>query len=172
MARADSQLVGAMGEAIVLYELMYQGWVPANVNAFVRNARNIDVVAIKGERQVALSVKASGTKSGTNFQLGGEPDTPLFNRHDGAKASHVCFVILDDKSSRGYEIYVVPVAEAEERIQEADRYWRSLPRRDGQPRKPGIRGIRFSGKDTEGNIASGFSEKWKHYRDAWPQLEL
>jgi len=171
MTKSDSQLVGAMGETIVLYELMHRGWVPANVNAFVRNARNIDVVAIKEEFQIALSVKTSGPNSATNFQLGGKPDTPLFNKHNGAKASYVCFVILDSKLSRAYKIYVVPVQIAESIIQATDKHWRSMPRRDGQPRKPGIRGIRFSGKDTLGNIASGFSEKWACYLDAWDQLE-
>lgn len=89
MAKIDSQLVGAMGETIVLYELMYRGWIPANVNAFVKNARNIDVIAIKGKRQVAISVKTSGPNSGTNFQLGGEPNSKVFNRHIGAQAIHL-----------------------------------------------------------------------------------
>jgi hypothetical protein len=116
MARGDSQLVGAMGETIVLYELMYRGWVPANVNVFVRNARNIDIVAIKGNRQIAISVKTSGPSSGTNFQLGGDPDTAVFNRHDGAVAQFVCFVILSANGSRNYQLFIVPVAEAEAKM--------------------------------------------------------
>lgn len=171
MARSDSQLVGAMGETIVLYELMYRGWVPANVNAFVRNARNIDIVAIKGARQIALSVKTSGPTSGTNFQLGGAPDTRIFNRHEGAEASHVCFVILPGSDSHAYKVYVVPVDAAETRIQEADRHWRQGLKRDGSPRKPGIRGIKFSGRDTSGNIGSGFGGKWEQYLGAWHQLD-
>lgn len=168
---SDSQLVGAMGETIVLYELMYRGWIPANVNAFVRNARNIDVIAIKGGRQVALSVKTSGPNSGTNFQLGGAPNTPVFNRHSGAGAEFVCFVALSARESKAYDVYVVPVAEAEARVQEADRHWRGRPKRDGSARKPGIRGIRMTGRDTEGNISAGFADKWAVYRDGWDQLE-
>lgn len=131
MAKIDSQLVGAMGETIVLYELMYRGWIPANVNAFVKNARNIDVIAIKGKRQVAISVKTSGPNSGTNFQLGGEPDSKVFNRHIGAEANFICFVILPKegcKDSRSYQVFVVPVSEAEVKVQESDRHWRSLPK--------------------------------------------
>lgn len=171
MKRPDAQLVGAMGETIVLYELMYRGWIPANVNSFVRNARNVDIIAIKGDRQVSLSVKTSGPNSATNFQLGGEPDTRVFNRHAGAQAQFVCFVVISPENSRQYETYVVPVDEAEQRVQEADKHWRNGTKRDGSPHKPGIRGIRMTGRDTEGNIANGFAEKWGLFRDNWEQLE-
>jgi hypothetical protein len=169
----DAQTVGAMGETIVLYELMFHGWLPANVNTLVRNARNIDVIAIKEHAQVALSIKTSGFKSNSNFQLGGISESKVFNRHSfGAQAQFVCFVILSPKSAHDYCCYVVPVKVAEEAIQNADRHWRSHPKRDGGERKPGIRGIRFTGCDTPGNIGAGFENKWSVYKDAWYLLDL
>lgn len=169
---ADAQTVGAMGETIVLYELMFHGWLPANVNTVVRNARNIDVIAIKGQIQVAISIKTSGFKSNSNFQLGGKSESKVFNRHlSGALAQYVCFVILSQKSAHDYCCYVVPVGVAEKAIQDADRHWRTNPKRDGGERKPGIRGIRFTGRDTLGNIGAGFEEKWSKYKDAWYLLD-
>lgn len=169
--RADRQLSGAQGEAIVLYELMWHGWIPANINQFVKDARNIDIIAIKGVRKVALTVKASGKTGGGTIQIGGNAAQKAFNRHPGAEASFVVFVLIDNESSRKYRCFVVPVEMAEKAVVESHRHWMSHKRRDGKPRKEGIRGIGFFGRDTQGNVASDFSTKWREYENNWEQLE-
>ena len=169
--RADRQLSAAQGEAIVLYELMWHGWIPANVNQFVKNARNIDVVAIKDDsRQVALSIKTSGRRGQGNIQLGGKTNELAFNRHIGAKAEFVVFVLISDESSRGYRCFVVPTAVAEKALQRSHKHWMSHPRVDGAARKPGIRMLCFFGKDTPTRSSNNFAEKWARYEDAWGQL--
>jgi hypothetical protein len=56
----SSQAVGAYGEKIVEAELLRRGWLPANVNATVKNAAEFDILAQKEGRIVCLRVKTCG----------------------------------------------------------------------------------------------------------------
>ncbi len=47
MITNDSQMTGAIGESLVVAELIKKGWVAMNVNAAVRNCKSIDVICIK-----------------------------------------------------------------------------------------------------------------------------
>ena len=47
MITNNSQMTGAIGESLVVAELIKQGWVAMNVNAAVRNCKSIDVICIK-----------------------------------------------------------------------------------------------------------------------------
>ncbi|HEX6959961.1 MAG TPA: hypothetical protein VF194_18405 [Ferrovibrio sp.] len=165
--KVDTQSTGAHGEVIVLHELLWRGWLPANVNFVVRNARNVDVVALKGDKRVTLSVKTSGKKSNGNFQLG----KLEFNAHSGAKAEYVVFVIIGQKSAKEYRCFVVPIQVAEREVKRAHAHWINQPRRDGKPHSDAGRGIGFFGNPTEANIARGFSQKWAKFEDNWEQLE-
>ena len=73
----DAQLVGAFGEKAVEAELLRRGWIPANVNATVKNAAGFDIYAVKQNRTVHLRVKACGPKM-KEFQFGGfVPNQPV-----------------------------------------------------------------------------------------------
>ena len=170
--RADTQLTGAQGEAIVLYELMWRGWVPANVNQFVRNARNIDIIATsEASIPVALSVKTSGKTANGAIRLTAKQKDLAFNRHKGAQAAFVVFVLIDKTSSKKYRCFVVPTDIAERAVQEAHDHWLRFPKRDGKPRKDSFKAIQFAGTDSDRNIASAFATKWADYEDAWDQLK-
>jgi hypothetical protein len=45
--KISPQAVGAFGEHAVEVELLRHGWIPANVNATVKNAANYDIFARK-----------------------------------------------------------------------------------------------------------------------------
>lgn len=47
MITNDSQMTGAIGESLVVAELIKKEWVAMNVNAAVRNCKAIDVICIK-----------------------------------------------------------------------------------------------------------------------------
>lgn len=53
------QNIGAIGESTVITELLWHGWAPANLNAHIRNAPNVDILAAKDDKTVALQVKTS-----------------------------------------------------------------------------------------------------------------
>ena len=52
ITRITAQAVGAYGEKVVEAELLRLGWVPANVNASIKNAANFDIFALKDEHTV------------------------------------------------------------------------------------------------------------------------
>lgn len=169
--RADTQLTGAQGEAVVLYELMWRGWIPANVNQFIRNQRNIDVIAINdASRHVALQVKTSGKTANGAIRLTAKQRDLAFNRHKGAKAKFVVFVLIDPNSSKSYRCFVVPTAKAEKEIQKAHDHWLRFRKRDGTRRKDSGKAIHFFGTNTKGNISNAFAERWTKYEGAWDQL--
>src|SRR5215470_3386155 len=58
--RLSHQAVGAFGERAVEAELLRRGWIPANVNATVKNAADFDIYAVKEGRTVHLRVRACG----------------------------------------------------------------------------------------------------------------
>lgn len=66
MITNDSQMTGAIGESLVVAELIKKGWVAMNVNAAVRNCKAIDVICIKcDEKHMAAPIFAYTSKSKT-----------------------------------------------------------------------------------------------------------
>ena len=43
----DRQLTGALGESLVITELIKNGWVAVNANTSVRNHKSIDIICVK-----------------------------------------------------------------------------------------------------------------------------
>ena len=172
--RADTQLTAAQGEAVVLYELMWRGWIPANVNQFVKNARNIDIVATNEFGQVSLSVKTAGKENNPagRIRLGGSAHERAFNQHRGAQADFIVFVLINGDSSKKYRCFVVPTEIAERTVHECHCFYLDHEQPDGQPRKDSGKAIYFFGKDKASNIAYEFAETWAVYEgeDAWKAL--
>jgi len=101
--------------------------------------------------------------SGTPTLFRGEtrPDVVVFIWFTGT---------ADDPTT--HRAFVVPADVVDRDVIGAYRHWLAHPRRDGGARADtGIVGIGFLGRDTEGNIASGFAEKWAHFENAWVLLE-
>ena len=68
--KLNHQAVGAFGERAVEAELLRRGWIPANVNATVKNAADFDIYVVKQGHTVHLRVRACGPDSRA-FQFGG-----------------------------------------------------------------------------------------------------
>ena len=69
LPRLSHQAVGAFGERAVEAELLRHGWIPANVNATVKNAADFDIYAVKDGHTLHLRVRACGPDSRA-FQFG------------------------------------------------------------------------------------------------------
>ena len=68
--KLNHQAIGAFGERAVEAELLRRGWIPANVNATVKNAADFDIYAVKKGHTVHLRVRACGPDLRA-FQFGG-----------------------------------------------------------------------------------------------------
>lgn len=171
MTETDSKLpIGAIGEATVVAELLWNGWSPVNINSFVSQAPNIDLLAAKGHQKVAIQVKASGPKSKSMLQVGyTKGREKVFNSKEGPQADFIVFVRLF--KARDHECYIVPVAEAERAARQGIENWGNTPKRDGTARATNFPAcIRFEPNKNRPNV-SNYKEKWAKYRDAWHLLE-
>ena len=108
MITNDSQMTGAIGESLVVAELIKQGWVAMNVNAAVRNCKSIDVICIKCDENTwqhqssLIQVKARrGKDFPTGFSLRQSINLDELNRE--VKGPYV-FVSLDEDNNPDYYI--------------------------------------------------------------------
>ena len=169
------QLTGAAGEAMAKVHLLMRGWGAGNINASVRNNAGFDLTATKAGRTVTIAVKAIGRGHQAQWgrpkgRLAGT--TSLFRGE--TRPDFVVFVWFtgDGVDPVRHRAFVVPADVVGRDVLAAHRHWLAHPRRDGSPRnESGIIGIGFLGRDTEGNIASGFAQKWAEYEDAWDILQ-
>ena len=159
---------GAIGEKLVELSLLWNGWVPANLNQSVRNAPNIDILAAKDNQTVSIQIKTSGPNSQSMLQLGYKSANGVFNTKNGPKAEFIIFVRLFDKEE--YEIYIVPFEEAERVAMQTYLDWKKTPKIDGTKRKRYPAVIRFTPNRNRPDV-SNYQEKWAHYKDAWHILD-
>jgi hypothetical protein len=151
-----SSAVGAYGERIVEAELLRRGWIPANVNASIRNNAEHDIYAKRGKEMMLISVKACGIgKRAFPLSVGGvaEPtpsDFTILVRMGACRAQDEFYVVptsvvrQEVRARREYALQV--------RQQQDSNFWRlDLGGPDGQP------GC---------NLAS----RWREYRDNWEFL--
>lgn len=66
--RTNGQLVGAFGERAVEAELLRRGWVTANINASIRNVKDIDLFAEKNNRSLRIRVKTCSRKEAVQYR--------------------------------------------------------------------------------------------------------
>lgn len=162
---ADHLHTGAIGESIVITELLWHGWSPVNLNGIIRQAPNVDILAAKGGRQVAIQVKTAGLNSKSMLQLGYKTGTSVFNNKAGPIADYVVFVRL--LGHRQHECYVVPVAEAERVAIETAEDWCVTPKRDGSARQKNFPlCIRFEHNKNRPEV----SNYQKKYRTNWSDI--
>lgn len=160
--------VGAIGEKLVEAALLWQGWAPVNLNQSVKQAPNVDLLAAKGDKQVALQIKTAGPNSKSMLQLGYKGEKGIFNTKPGPLANFIVFVRL--LSETEHEFYVVPVDEAERVAMATYEDWKNSPKQDGTARKNAPAVIRFEPNRNRPDV-SNYKEKWAHYRDVWRLLE-
>lgn len=160
---------GALGESLVVSELLWHGWAPANLNQIVSNSPNVDILAAKNNRNVAIQIKTSGPNSKNMLQVGNGFKEKVFNTKIGPQCEFVIFVRIFDV--RDYECYVVPVDEAERVVQLTMHDWMNAEKRDGSKRNGNFPlCIRFEENRNRPDV-SNFKEKWAHFKDAWHLLD-
>jgi hypothetical protein len=161
--------VGAIGEKLVEVALLQNNWAPVNLNNSIRHAPNVDILAAKGNRQVAIQVKTAGPNSKSMLSLGYGQNDSVFNTKPGPRANFIVFVRL--LSVKDHELYIVPVEEAERAARENYRDWANTLKRDGSKREDNFpNAIRFELNRNRPDV-SNYREKWAHYRDAWHLLD-
>lgn len=161
--------LGAIGESIVISELLWRGWAPTNLNQIVSNTPNADILAIKDNKKVSLQVKTSGPNSKSMLQVGNGFKEKVFNSKEGPVADFIVFVRTF--APRDYECYIVPTDEAERVAQITMHDWMNTKKRDGSERTTNFPiCIRFEPNRNRPNV-SNYKEKWSKYIDAWYLLE-
>jgi hypothetical protein len=169
LEKCEPVFTGPIGENIVMNELLWHGWAPANLNLHIKNAPNVDILAAKGDKKVAIQIKTGGIGSKSMVQLGYYEDgKPIFNSRSGPNADFVIFVRLF--GHRDFECYVVPIDIAESTALKDAQIWKKTPKRDGKIRKTFPAAVWF---EPNGNRPdeSNYREKWAQYRDAWHLLD-
>jgi hypothetical protein len=172
MEKVGSGAVGAAGELIVQSRLLMRGWVAGNANSGgMMNAPAVDLFAAKGARTVRIAVKSTGPGSKDVQWSAPLGWTSLFK--GDVRPDFVIFAWFHNRTRPDdCRIFVVPAGVVDNDVRKAHEHWHSHPKKDGSPRKPSPHvGIGWLGKDTPGNIAHAFAEKWKQYEDNWSLLE-
>ena len=152
-----AQAAGAFGEKAVEAELLRRNWMPANVNATVKNAAKFDIYAVKRDRHVQIRVKTCRPNKTACVWGGFRKNNPITAR--GINKIDFTIVVRMGKSREVDRFYVVPTAvvwkeigkrqtEQKPKRRKEIGMWRLSfgERRDGQERR-GM-GLRENGLNT------------------------
>jgi len=168
MAEISSQAVGAYGERVVEAELLRNRWIPANINASVRNAADFDIYAKKGERQIHIRVKTCGPAL-RQFQYGfkiGEHVPTI-----GLSDLDFSVLVSMGETRSGDEFYVLPTRVVRQALDDHRTFYLSQTRRDGTPRKDtGHWSLRLSA-DANGDPGYDLERRWANYKNNWNLLD-
>jgi hypothetical protein len=155
-------LIAAFGERTVEAELLRRGWVTANVNSSVRNAKDFDLFAAKNGRLLQIRVKTCSQNEDIQYSVPKEQEIPL---HGIAEIDFTVVVRMGaDRSSDRF--YIIPTRV----VLEALSAWRTaaLPTQ----KDTGQWVLRWrelqSGEDKPNY---GFERKWQGYLNAWAALD-
>jgi hypothetical protein len=159
------QAAGAFGEKAVEAELLRRNWIPANVNATVKNAAKFDIYAVKGNRSVQIQVKTCRPNM-TAFLCGGfHPSEPITTKDVGA--TDFTIVVRMGKHRQDDQFYVLPTAVA----------LKEIGKRQSAQRGVGIKDIgmwRLSfapRKDRQEEAGRDIQGKWEKYLGRWDMLD-
>lgn len=135
------------------------------------NAPAVDLVAMKGRRNVRIAVKTSGPSGNSAQWTAKHGWKSLFKGK--TRPDFAIFVWFCDRDRLdAYRVFVVPANIVDRDVLRTYKFWHSHKRRDGKPRKQGGHvAIRWVGKDTDGNKSSNFAHKWRRFENGWPLLE-
>ena len=171
MAKSEikTQSVGAYGEKVVEAELLRHLWVPANVNASIKNAADFDIFALKNNRTIHIRVKTCGPDV-KEFQ---------FNSHKGEKIKTKGFTAVDftilvsmGKTKNDDEFYIVPTGVVREAVSAHREHYLAQPKRNGGKRVDnGQWSLRLRDSVRSKDPSYGFAKQWQQYKNNWPSLE-
>lgn len=169
--KIKAQAVGAFGEKATEAELLRRAWLPANVNATVKNAADFDIFAWKGERSVRLRVKTSGPGQNA-FQFGGfVPGEEI--RFDKFGDSDFTILVRMGENREGDDFYILPTGVIRRQLSTYRQYYLAIPRRDGGKRKDDGHWTLWLAelRSREDRPNYGFAKKWTLHRDNWSLLD-
>jgi hypothetical protein len=166
-------LVGAFGEKAVETELLRRNWIPANVNASIKNSADFDIFAKKGARTVHIRVKTCGADH-SSFQFGGFKPGLQIQDTRFSKTDYTVLVKMGTAGRRENDVfYVIPTATVRKRIAAyRDEYLRNA-KRNGEPRKDighwtlHLKPLRNGEKRFNYDCA----RHWKTHLENWKALE-
>lgn len=164
------QAVGAYGEKMVEAELLRRGWLPANVNATVKNAAEFDILAQKDGRVVCLRVKTCGIRQRA-FQF----NVPIGEKSSGDHLKPDDFTVLVSMGAtrNNDEFWVLPTDILRDRLRAHQDEYLDTPKRDGLHRKDTGQWTLWLDplKSGDERKAYGIAEAWAKYRDGWQFLD-
>ncbi len=159
------QAVGAFGEKAVEAELLRHNWIPANVNATVKNAAKFDIYAVKGNRSVQIQVKTCRPGMRAFLYGGFQPGKPITTKDVGR--TEFTIIVRMGNQHEDDRFYVVPTFKAFEEI----------GKRQREHAKKGVKDIgmwRLSFAPLKnGHDAAGtdIERKWEKYLGSWDVLD-
>ena len=113
------QAAGAFGEKAVEAELLRRNWIPANVNATVKNAAKFDIYAVKGNRSAQIQVKTCRPNMTAFLCSGFHPGEPITTK--GVGATDFTIVVRMGNQRQDDQFYVVPTPVALKEIEKRRR---------------------------------------------------
>jgi hypothetical protein len=161
-APVAQQLVGAFGERAVEAELLRRGWLTANVNASVRNARDFDLFATKKTRSLQIRVKTCSPGQDVQFNTARGREIIL----DEIADTDFTVVVRIGASRDRDQFYIVPT----KIVRTALSVHRTNALRTQQDRGHWVLRWREHRSDEE-KPNYGFERKWALYLDAWGRLD-
>lgn len=170
-ARMSAQAVGAYGEKVVESELLRRGWIPANVNACVKNAADFDIFALKAGRTVQIRVKTCGPAMAA-FQFSFRPESEISIL--GLGDSDFTILVSMGVARQDDHFYIIPTRAVRETIAAYRVAYLAQAKRDGTSRKDtGHWTLNLRGLGTgEARVNYGLSTAWESYRENWASLEV
>jgi hypothetical protein len=165
ITKITKQAAGAFGEKAVETELLRYGWIPANVNATVKNAAKYDIYAVKGDRSIQLRVKTCRPDMRAVVHGGFRPGEPI--TLDYITSTDFTIIVRMGENRQQDQFFVVPT----------DVVRREVAERQKERKLKGIKDIgmfRLSfieRPDGQLEAGTGIDKKWAHYKGRWDLLD-
>ena len=159
------QAAGAFGEKAVEAELLRLNWIPANVNATVKNAAKFDIYAVKGTRSVQIQVKTCRPGMPAFVCGGFQPGKPI-TPTDRGETDFTIIVRMGNQHGDD-RFYVVPTAVA----------FQEIGKRQSEHAERGVKDIgmwRMSfapRKDGKEEAGADIESKWGRFLGRWDLLD-
>ena len=161
-AGVAKQLIGAFGERVVEAELLRRGWVTANVNASIRNARDFDLFAVKKGRSLQIRVKTCSLGEDAQFRTRKNQEITA----DGVADTDFTIVVRMGAIREGDQFYIVPTRVVLNAL--SAHRTASLPTQ----KDTGQWVLRWRElRSGEAKQNYGFEKKWEQYLNTWDRLD-
>lgn len=162
-----AQAAGAFGEKAVEAELLRRNWMPANINATVKNAAKFDIYALNERgRQVQIRVKTCRPSMGAFLCGGFKPNQRI--TASGISDTDFTIIVRMGETRAADQFYVVPTVVV----------WKEIGKRQREHHKKkkvkdiGMWRLSFKErKDGQKEAGTGIEKIWSKYLDKWELLD-